>query len=395
MPHGADTLLGPDAGDLLEVVLDKAGIELGSWRVHRVHRHGTDTLAVHYVAEIDEGDGPRSVTMVGVVSRRQVPEGATVVRSGPAHIHLWRWPYDPYLPGLPAAVTPSHLRALIDRLDGPPGSIRVRTRSYRPTRRAVIEVGIEGRGSPAAYLKVMGGRSGDHLAKRTLGLADIHRQWQDLLPVPRVLGVAEEQGIVALSPLAGTTLRQALVDAAPPDPSEVVDLARRISVLPVSGAREPMQYADPTRHAVTIGDSVPDEAERAASLAKRCLPIGGPVGSVHGDFHDAQVLVRGGRISGVLDIDGAGTGPLALDAGRIVAWTETVGLAHPDREDVVSYADRLADAFTDLVPPAELARSAAAAWIGLATGPHRQQLPDPDARVRERLDRAEAWLDRT
>ena len=240
----------------------------------------------------------------------------------------------------------------------------------------------------------MGGRSSDHRVKRTLGLADVHRQWQDLLPVPRVLGVAEEQGIVALSPLAGVTLRQALVDGAAPDPAEVVDLARRISAAPVCGSREPMHYADPSRHAVTIADVVPDEAERAMALAARCLPIGGPVGSVHGDFHDAQVLVQDRAITGVLDIDGAGTGPLALDAGRIVAWTETVGLAHPDRADVVAYTERLADAFDDLVPPSELARSAAAAWIGLATGPHRQQLANPDARVRERLDRAEAWLER-
>jgi aminoglycoside phosphotransferase (APT) family kinase protein len=74
---------------------------------------------------------------------------------------------------------------------------------------------------------------------------------------------------------------------------------------------------------------------------------------VHGDLHDAQVLLTDGAITGLLDVDGAGPGLMAEDAGNLVAHLEVLADLHPEVADrALAYADEVATAYAARsVPP--------------------------------------------
>jgi hypothetical protein len=144
-----------------------------------------------------------------------------------------------------------------------------------------------------------------------------------------------------------------------------------------------------------LADLCPDlrtTLERTADVARA---VAGPRVPVHGDLHDAQLLVLDREVVGVLDVDGAGEGYLAHDAGSLVAHLEAVGEVWP-RVDarVRAYADEVARAYRRLLDPRDLARGAAAAWLGLATGPYRVQDAGWERHTRRRIERAAAWADR-
>jgi aminoglycoside phosphotransferase (APT) family kinase protein len=58
---------------------------------------------------------------------------------------------------------------------------------------------------------------------------------------------------------------------------------------------------------------------RAWEAALDAAPWDGPPTWIHGDLHPANLLVRGGRLAGVLDFGGLGVGDPACDA--MAAWT--------------------------------------------------------------------------
>jgi hypothetical protein len=165
------------------------------------------------------------VLLVSHVDARPLPPGTFTLRAGDDEVAVWRFPYDPCLPGLPSAVCRPRVRELLDGLSAPAGRVSLRTRAYRPSRRAVVEVTITGptHTGRMLYLKVLPGDRADELA-------GVHRQLTPAVPVPRVIGVAPAQGILAIEALGGVTLRPALTSGAPlPSADELVDLSRRFA----------------------------------------------------------------------------------------------------------------------------------------------------------------------
>ena len=392
-----DLLTGAEAAPVLEAALAASGFRLDDHTIRSVHRRGGSSASVVYDVGIDDHGEHRTVQLVAHVSARAIPGGATVVQAGHLAVHVWRFPHDPYLPGLPSALDPDRVRGVLDRVGGPPGGVTLHTRAYRPTRRAVIEVTLGQHGGRVLYLKVLGGRSVRRVRERTEALAEVHRRLGRHLPVPRLVGTAAGQGLIAMAALTGRTLRTLLVQGAPlPDPGELVELSRRLAqIRGVTSGSDPRRYADITRHVSHLAHLLPDQEPLLTRVAAEVVTLGGPVGTVHGDLHDGQLLFNADvALSGVLDVDGAGPGDLASDAGRLVAHVEAADLvaelAAPARE----YAQRLWEAYRDLVDPRETAKGAAAAWVGLATGPYRAQQPDWQEATRERLSRAAAWLER-
>src|SRR5919106_738263 len=74
------------------------------------------------------------------------PAGALVLGDGADRVAVWRFPHDPALPGLAAACDEAAVANLLDETGLGGGPVRLRTRAYRPRRRAVIEaVGSRGR----------------------------------------------------------------------------------------------------------------------------------------------------------------------------------------------------------------------------------------------------------
>lgn len=387
---GAHHLDGDAAIELLRVATEHAGARLVGARLRSVHDRPGRSLSHVYEATLEHAGTAREVLLIAHADRRPLPEGAFALRRGDAEVAVWRFPHDPYLPGLPSAIDTARVRELLDWLGAPAGTVTIHTRAYRPTRRAVVEVTIAtpeqvGR---ILYLKLLAG-------DRAEELAEVHRQLQPHVPVPRVIGVSPAQGLLAMEALEGRTLRAALVDGSPlPDPGEVVELSKRFARSGLRSRRDPRAFADPTRHVAALIDAVPDRRDAVERVAAAAVALEGPLVPVHGDLHDGQLLLDADRIVGLLDVDGSGTGHLASDVGNLVAHVEVVGELWPEVADRCdALAQGLRDAFRPTVGAADLARATAAAWLGLATGPRMAQDDDWREATRARIDRAVTALE--
>lgn len=355
------------------------------------HRPGRSYAEVHE-ATVRVGGVERDVLLVAHRDRRGYPDDALVLVVDGVDLAVWRFPHDPYLPGLPSAIDPGRVRGLLDTLGTPAGAVRLHTRAYRPARRAVVEVTIDGPQGEGrvVYLKVLAGQ-------RAPELAAMHRALRAVVPVPRVHGVAEGQGIVVLEALGGPTLRAALLAGGPlPEPAALLELLQRFASSGLTSRRDPRAFADVRRHVDGLARLVPDRAGQVAELAAAAVDLDGPLVPVHGDLHDAQLLLGpDGAVTGLLDVDGAGLGWMVQDLANLIAHVEVVVEIAPPRADAAAdYAAALVETAATMVPAADLGRALSGAWIALATGPHRAQDPDWEERTHARLDRAAAAMGR-
>ncbi|MEX0869433.1 MAG: phosphotransferase [Nitriliruptoraceae bacterium] len=369
-----------DVSGLLEVACAAADLELVAVTPRGLHERGRSVSRV-CAATVRGPDGQRDVLFVVHGSSDAPPDGALVLERDGLAVSVWRFPYDPLLPGLPSAVSRQRVRELLDRLGAPAGEVELQTRAYRPTRRAVIEVRIAsatGTGR-VVFLKVLS-------ADRARAIAATHMQLVGVVPVPRIIGVDEGLGILAMEALAGTTLRATLAagEHAPPV-SVIAALHTAIADSGLTSTAEPRRFADPRRHVPVLSRHVPERAPDIAAAAEVAATIDGPVVPVHGDLHDGQLLIAGGRIVGLLDVDGAGDGLIANDAANLITHLEALG---DDVSHAAAYARDLADEVTPLVGADTLRRARIGAWLALATGPSRAQVPDAARITRRRVDRA-------
>lgn len=385
------TLDEATAQEVLEATSRAAGAALRSANLRSVHGRPGRSVTRVYEATLEVEGSTHDVLLVAHLDTRPLPDDAFVLAHGEDRVAVWRFPHDPFLPGLPSAVDTGRVRELLDRLGAEDGGVSLQTRAYRPSRRAVVEVRIDGPEAAGRilYLKVLAG-------DRAVELADAHRTLIEHLPVPRLIGVSPAQGILALEALPGPTLRQALHDGSElPEPGSLVELSSRLAASGFAGRRDPRAFADPRRHVEALRRLVPDRGELLARVASTAAEVDGPLVCVHGDLHDGQLLLgETGEVTGVLDIDGTGQGVVAEDAGSLIAHVQAAGEVWPDRRDRVErYAEQLADVYRPMVGADALARATAGAWIGLATGPYRAQDPDWEDGTRRRIDRAAAELD--
>ncbi len=386
-------LVGPDADEVLGAALGAAGLTLDGWRLDSVHHRVGRSLSVLYAARVLDADGAaHDLALVAHVDRKPVPPGPVEVTVAGTSVWVWRFPNDPFLPGLPSATSAPRVRELLDQLGVAPGEVGLEIRAYRPSRRAVIEVSIDAPGTAGRvlYLKALAG-------DRASRLGTVHRELDAAgIPVPGLVGVAHEQGLLAIRALGGATLRSVLARGdQPPAPAALVALSERFAAAPLTTGADPTRFADPTRHVQVLAELLPDRRADLEATAATALAVGGPRVPVHGDLHDAQILVEDGEVVGVLDVDGAGEGWLAQDAGSLVAHLEAVGEVWPQvDEQVRRYATAVASAYERLLDPRDLARGAAGAWLGLATGPYRVQDAGWERFTRTRIDRAAAWAAR-
>ena len=110
----------------------------------------------------------------------------------------------------------------------------------------------------------------------------------------------------------------------------------------------------------------------------------------HGDFHEGQLQVAGGRIVGLLDVDTLGPGRRVDDLACLVAHLSTVQrMSRIQAERLQGLLDAWVPVFDRAVDPAELRLRSAAVAVSLATGPFRAQDPDWQEATTRILDAAE------
>ena len=379
MPE-VEVLLGREARRALAPALAADGHELQRLEPQQVLYRPGRSATVRYRAVVADPQGRRTSTALVAACGRDDPGGTAAIESDGARIAVWSPATDPRLPGLGRALDPKVVADLLRGLGVRPGQVRLRLRSYRPARRAVVEVT-----SAAAriYLKVVPPDAVEQLHNHHLTLA-AH------LPVPHSHGWSPELGIVVLQALQGRTLRAALDAGVGPLPGAeaVEDLLDRLP--PVGGEVAVRRSSSHRRHCELLGHLVPDLTGRLDRLAARLDELvaadDGAAVPVHGDLHDAQLLVGDGRITGLLDVDGHGLGRRTDDLGTFLAHLAVRG------EQSTAHGQRLADGFEARHAARAIRTAAAVRTVGLATGPFRVLQDDWGHATRQRVELAERWV---
>lgn len=394
-------LTGPDARAVLETAVRAAGGDLGQLRpAHVQYRPGSD-LVVRYEALVAWGaNAPVRETLLASTTRNGPPPGTLPVVAEadgrPLEVGVWRWPFDPRLTALTDMVTPGPAADRLTGLVAAPLSIDVV--AYRPTERCVVRV--TGACGTTIYVKVVPPAA-------AAAVVDRHRRLRSAgLPVPEIVGGDADAGWLAMAELPGDTLRLRLKSHQPgwPPADEYLDLVQRLRCVELEDvAPVTPRTADALGHAAMLSVVLPEQHLRlerlTGALADAASAASGRVGpTVHGDLYESQVIVEGGRITGLLDIDDAGPGDplddLATVIGHLRYREQTIAERH-HRDAVRRYADGLRRGFvegTTGVDASTLDAVTAGVLVGLATGPFRIQQHNWRHEVRRTLRRAERLL---
>ncbi|KUI44736.1 hypothetical protein AU198_14460 [Mycobacterium sp. GA-1199] len=396
-PPALPLLLGSRAAEVLAAAVDNAAAgQLQGVRPTAVHVQPSGAAAVRYAAELRRDDGTRVPDILVATTGDEIPDGAAVVagqyRGAAVEVGIWRWLHDPALPALAVAGDGTRLAEVL-RTAGLTSAamLQLRLRAYRPGHRAVLE-GVEPGTAPPRtwFVKVV----------RPAALAALrarHELLSAVLPVPAVLtdtrdglvvfpradGTPLRDQLMADEPVPGPAALEAVLDALP---GELLDFPKRRSAL-----ERVDTFAAVLRHTVEPDDPMLARLDDVVAQLSDTVADSKETVPVHGDFYEGQLLAVGGRISGVLDVDTAGPGVRADDWATLLAHLLTAAMAsnHPA---VRRYADAVREHARRRVEPAELRRRTAAALLGLATGPFRQQRPNWAEQTAERIRLAVDWL---
>lgn len=393
-PDDLALLAGPGAGAVLAGAVGDLGGELESWQARQVsHQPGASTVA-RYRAAVRWADGRRAHQTLVASTSVSTPGTSHPRRGVPTpNVSVWLWPHDPALPGLAPALDRHRIAALLRDLGlDAGGRPELAVRAYRPGRRAVVEVTTAA--GARLFLKVV--RPG-----RAAGIHRRHGLLAPHVPVPPSLGWTAD-GVLVLAALPGTTLRAVLGAPGPtspeaPAPAELLTLLDRLppELLDAGAARRPLDRA--VHDAGVLAATLPDIADRATDLAGRLGDLAAtldvpPTVPVHGDLYDAQLVVDGGRFTGLLDVDGAGAGARADDLANALAHLSVMAQRTPAPHRFDRYGTALWAGADRAHGERTLRPRVAAAVLALATGPFRAQEAAWTAETERRLALAERWL---
>lgn len=376
---GLGLLTGPRVEPLLRAAVEHQGGQLLSWAIEHVDAAPEHSTTATYLATVAWPHGERT-ELLGVSARTGplLPSDsrAEIFEDGHRRVAVWLYPNDPDLAGLPRAAFPERMADTLNA--GGVTSHRVAADDltltmvgYRPRRRAVVRVEVAGT-AEVFYVKVL----------RERMFADVHAKHVMLrragVPAPEV-ALATEDHLLVLRELPGTSLATALFEPGDPcSPEQLIELLDSMPPSVASLERRP-PWADAVAHySAMVGATLPELGDELAELTARITAglAGFPPGveATHGDFHEGQLRVAGGRVVGLLDVDTIGPGRRADDLACLIGHLSTIQRMNPEQEAKVrDLLARWVPVFDRRVDPVELRLRAAAVVISLATGPYRSQ----------------------
>lgn len=389
---GSDVLLSDEAVVMLTPAVAAAGGTLLAARPSQIRYTPGRRLVVRYAAEVEWRDGSRRTETLGaMVQKRPLPPDVAVLEGDDgSRTGVWRYPHDPFLPGLPAAAYPDGAKAVLAHLGIATTTVHLDPLVYRPGSRAVLRVTADDR---VVYLKVT--RPG-----RATRLQAVHEAFGAVTRVPRCLASSDPLGLIVLEALPGVPLTRPLVDGTPalPDPAAVLGLTARIRDVRLPAVEGGRSGTAPVRdHVAVLGAALPQEQQRLERLAELAIDAGEPEEhTVHGDFYEAQILVDdAGAVTGLLDIDGAALGSSTDDPAAMVGHLVGLSHVHPAAAPRIDdYRRRLAAELAHIVDGDRLHAAVTGVLLGLATTPFRRQDTQWQAQTSGWLDVAERWAQR-
>ena len=374
-----EVLLGSEATGPLQAALAPTGTTLGRVVPRQVTWWPGRSITVRYEALSESGAVlPQIVACAG-----SIPEGAAILEADDLRIGVWTLPNDPGLPGLASILDPRTLLPMLRSLGVDADRISTRLRAYRPARRSVVQVDTD-----RSRLFVKLGRP-----RAIAELHQTHRLMSEMLPVPASLGFDPDLGILVMPSGVGRTLRETL-DAGGelPDPGALDDLLRAVPP-PVAAGRSRSPITRLEALTTLLRHVVPEQTARLEDLVGRIGPEGDFLAVPnHGDFHDGQLLVEGGRITGLLDVDTHGVGHPGDDPATMLGHLESRRPHAPRPDRIAEMSASLAGLWSRRVDPGELRRRTSAVMLGLATGPFRVQQAGWQQAVRDRIRRADEFM---
>ena len=376
---GARLLTGPRVEPLLRAAVEHQGGQLLTWSLDHVDAAPEQSTTATYVAQVAWPHGERT-ELLGVSARTgdlsPSDARADIFEDGHRKVAVWLYPNDPDLLGLPRAAFPDRMAETLNA-----GTVLARPVTaeqlslsmiaYRPRRRAVVKVVVNDP-REVFYVKVL----------REKVFADIHHKHQLLrqagLPAPEVALTTPDHLLVTRE-LPGMAMARALFE--PGDPCSPEELIGLLDAMPASVAaleRRP-PWSDAVGHyARMVSATLPELGEELGWLSNQIstglarFPLGNE--PTHGDFHEGQLRVAGGRVVGMLDVDTIGPGRRADDLACLIGHLSTIQRMNRQQEAKVrDLLARWVPVFDRRVDPVELRLRAAAVVISLATGPYRGQ----------------------
>jgi aminoglycoside phosphotransferase (APT) family kinase protein len=196
--------------------------------------------------------------------------------------------------------------------------------------------------------------------------------------------------------LPGTTLRDRLKSGTQrlPSPDRYRRMLETLSAVHIDDAAPVRsRIEDAPHHAAMLSTVLPDAGGRLAEIAEQLSAprVGRAVGTVHGDLHEAQLVVDDDDVTGILDIDDVGRGDRLDDVATLVGHLRFRSATSADPR-IDDYAVRVRDALSHEFADADVDRHIAAVLVGLATGPFRIQQARWESTTLQVLDMVEHHL---
>jgi aminoglycoside phosphotransferase (APT) family kinase protein len=253
-------------------------------------------------------------------------------------VAVWLYPSDPTLSALRTVTDVPSARAVLERLGIASTPTSVDVVSYRPGRRAVVRVDSA---SQRLFLKVVEPAKAESISER-------HELFRSSgVPVPRLLGWSSD-GVVAMTGLPGIEAQSAVGRIG--DTAAFLDqlefLCSLLEVVPAVNTARPSLFQRLDWYLQRLTERLPDDADRIVEVGKRISAKGAegydheytPV-TIHGDLHLGQLFVdpaKPSEIAGILDIDTAGVGDPADDAGAFYAHVIALAESMAERDATVA-----------------------------------------------------------
>jgi hypothetical protein len=373
------TLLGDGVEQVLAAALEPAAIEVLGARASHVRYDPGRKIVVRYATRVRERGAERVDTLVAVADRDGPPAGVAVLAGPDGHeVGVWRYPNDPRLPGLRTLVYPEGARPVLAQLGVPSGELDIRPLVYRPGQRAVLRIVAHG---VELYAKLV----------RPDRAEQVHRAHAELsrhARVPRSLGWSREHGLVILEALPGDRLADRLGSGAPvPSPGALLELLEQIAPADLAGTSPGSRGHD--HHLRLLHAIVPEARATLDELAGRATYDLPAEGTVHGDFYEGQVLVRGRQVVGLLDVDTARPGHVVEDLATLLAHLDALALVRPRAAGRIrAYRHGVGRLALERAGRGAVDAAVTGVLLGLATGPFRLQEQDWRARTATLLEAA-------
>ena len=303
---------------------------------------------------------------------------------------LFKYPEDPYLPGLRLAASPVDAHELLTKSVRAfsPDRLRVEAVRYRPATRAVLRHIASWRrastGNVTLFARVMPPRR----VERLLAAAELAEH--SGFDVPRIVGCWAEGGVVWMPKVPGDTVRTCIRKGTPPDPERILGgLAKLWSARVEPDQGHPFDLVGRFQTTERLLTHLL-QREEACRLLQQVTSILGPFseswqssGLAHNDFYDDQMLLTPEGHLVLVDFEEIGPGDPLLDVGKLLAHLRRTARFGNAKEPSDTYRRRVRSAALTRFgwdPQALDLREAIALFL-LAPGPIRQLRRNWDKRV--------------